>query len=155
MRYIIKQNGLNIGEITTKYQIDKNMKFFSYEEITFDNYKTIEFKIDTSNKKYYVNFRSLKDTKSINKTLYIDTCKNFICIPLELCLYMNREIFNKYKIVLLDIKTMTYYNLKYRELNNGIQFLSPIRAEVLYKDDEASVIKDTFNEISIIDMKEI
>lgn len=68
---------------------------------------------------------------------------------------MNREIFNKYKIVLLDIKTMTYYNLKYRELNNGIQFLSPIRAEVLYKDDEASVIKDTFNEISIIDMKEV
>lgn len=50
---------------------------------------------------------------------------------------------------------MTYYNLKYRELNNGIQLLSPIRAEVLYKDDEASVIKDTFNEISIIDMKEV
>ncbi len=59
------------------------------------------------------------------------------------------------QIVLLDIKTMTYYNLKYRELNNGIQLLSPIRAEVLYKDDEASVIKDTFNEISIIDMKEV
>lgn len=152
MKYKIYKKNINVGEITIKNQIEKNTIKLLYEEISFNDYKTIKVNINRNKKDYRIQYSSLREKITYEECYSVFFPNKLIILPWELYLFFIIDESKLNSNLVLDTINWKYCNVRSKKINDHIlYYYSPMQLKViLHNNCYIEEVIDCFNNIKII-----